>query len=46
MFKLVRISAHDNALLCALAVCGHLKTAKQKRGVASVYTYVQRDQYP
>jgi hypothetical protein len=36
-FKLVHNSVYDTTLLCALAVVGHLNTAKEKRGVASIY---------
>jgi hypothetical protein len=37
MFKLVHNSVYDTTLLCALAVFGHLNTAKDKRGDASIY---------
>jgi hypothetical protein len=40
MSKLVHNSVYDTTLICALAVFGHLNTAKEKRSVASSL-YVQ-----
>jgi len=37
MFKLVHSSVYDTTLLWALAIFGHLNTAREKRGVASIY---------
>jgi len=37
MFKLVHNSVYETTLLCALAVCWHLNTAKEKRGVVSIH---------